>query len=448
MTSTVIWFRRDTRIHDNPAWAEAARADLVYPLFVIDPRLFAVVSPQRRALLVAGLRALDESLAERGGRLRVELGDPRRIVPAVVAETGAESVHINREVSPYGRLRDHQVGQQVCLSQWDGVSVHPIGSVVSAIGDPYRVFSAFFRNWSKNSVLPYEEGGVGSIAATSGSPLPEVDHPPMAAGERAGRERLAAFLDQIDRYDIDRDHPGLDATSRLSIDLKFGWIGPREVVAAASGNTPGRRAFVRQMAWRDFYANVLDAFPDTVNKEMRLPFRGVKWRDDPDGLAAWQQGRTGYPLVDAGMRQLLTEGWMHNRVRLVAASFLVKDLLIDWRLGEAHFRRLLLDGDVAQNVGNWQWVAGTGTDAAPYFRVFNPVTQSRRFDPDGIYIRRWVPELSDVPSDFIHEPWKLGSLEMAAYGVRPGGNYPEPIVDHSMARERAIGVYRAAVGGT
>lgn len=277
----------------------------------------------------------------------------------------------------------------------------------------------------------------------------------MQGGEHAARRRLDDFADRVRRYSDERDRPDLDSTSRLSIDLKYGALGPRTVVEQLGGDTAATNGtdlsdlpawpFLRQLAWRDFYAGLMESRPDTTDRAMRPEYDSIAWRHDPAGLAAWKAGTTGYPIVDAGMRQLAGEGWMHNRVRMITASFLVKDLLIDWRIGERHFRRLLLDADVAQNVGNWQWVAGTGADAAPYFRIFNPVTQSRKFDPTGGYIRRWVPELAGVTNGAIHAPWEAGPVELAGLGVILGEDYPAPIVDHAAARARTLDAFRRAL---
>jgi deoxyribodipyrimidine photo-lyase len=445
MTSTsVMWFRRDVRLADNPAWSAATRADRVCPLFVVDPALFDAVSPRRRALLIGGLRALDDRLRGMGGRLRVEHGDPRVVVPNVAGELGATVVHVNAEVTPYGRQRDHAVADRIQVEEHDGVYVHPPGSVLTDAGAPYRVFTAFHRRWSGLS-LPAVPGPGPAVPTTEvGAGSPETSLPPVAPGEDAARDRLDRFLGRIDRYQEDRDRFGLDATSHLSIDQKYGWIGPRTVLAAVAGGTAGGRSFARQLAWRDFYGHLLASDPGLVERPMRPEYDAIDWRESPEDLESWQTGTTGYPIVDAAMRQLVAEGWIHNRLRMLAASFLVKDLLIDWRLGERFFRHHLLDGDVAQNAGNWQWVAGTGTDAAPYFRIFNPVTQSRRFDPSGGYIRRWIPELAALPDRLVHAPYEATADALAVAGVVLGGTYPQPLVDHAVARQRALDAYRAA----
>jgi deoxyribodipyrimidine photo-lyase len=248
----------------------------------------------------------------------------------------------------------------------------------------------------------------------------------------------------VDSYAARRDKPAEEGTSELSADLHFGTLAPRRVVAEIGTATEGRAAFVRQLAWRDWFAHLMWETPELAASAMRPEFEHIPWEDDPDDIRAWQQGLTGYPLVDAGMRQLAATGWMHNRIRMVTASFLVKDLLVDWRVGERWFRRLLVDADVSQNAGNWQWVAGTGPDAAPYFRVFNPVSQSRRFDPSGDYVRRYVSELAAVPDRWIHAPWTAPDPVLVAAGVRLGDTYPHPIIDHAFARDRALRAYATA----
>lgn len=443
MTS-VVWFRRDARLDDNPALAEAARGGVVIPLFVIDPALYDRCSPPRRELLVAGLAELDRRISDHGGRLRVEHGDPTEIVPAVAAEVAADEVHINAEVTPYGRERDRLVAGRCLLRCHDGVYACPPGTVLTNDGDHYRVFTPFFKRWSEYLVEPVAQPSV-DFSHDPGQGLPRLPLPDLAAGESGAETRVEEFLDRVDRYIDERDRIDLDSTSHLSVDLKYGWVGPRRLISAVR-RAPASSSFIRQVAWRDFYGHLLAEHPDLVDTSFDHRFRDLAWRNDPAEIEAWKLGRTGFPLVDAAMRQLVAEGRMHNRARMIVASFLVKDLLVDWRVGERFFRHHLIDGDIAQNAGNWQWVAGTGTDAAPYFRVFNPVTQSKRFDPKGSFIRRWVPELAELPNDTIHSPWETGPLELAGYGVELGQTYPDPIVDHAMARERAIEAYNSARG--
>ncbi len=438
MGREIVWFRRDARLEDNPAWAAGSMADEVVPLFVIDPRLFDRVSERRRSHLVGGLRRLDESLARKGGRLRVEYGDPREVLPGL----GPHKVHVNREVTPFGVMRDNGVSTSTDLVTHEGNYVHAPGTVLTRSGSNYRVFTPFYRAWSELPLPAERRSSTTVITDEPGSGLPDGDHPD--AGEGLARARLERFAAQIDQLVAGRDRPDLEATSRLSIDLTYGWLSAAAVVRRLARCSPARDPFIRQLAWRDFFGHFLAANPHTVRESARPEYQAMRWEDDERGLAAWKQGSTGYPIVDAGMRQLRAEGWVHNRVRMIAASFLVKDLLVDWRHGERWFRRHLLDGDTAQNVGNWQWVAGTGTDAAPYFRVLNPVTQSRKFDPQGQYIRRWIPELSNLSSSEIHAPWELPGDVLTSRGVTLGVTYPAPIVDHAEARVRAIAAYESA----
>ncbi len=445
MSTGLVWFRRDLRLSDNPAWAAATAAHTTATaLFVVDPALWNPNAAYRLRQLGAHLAALDDSLAEAGGRLLVRRGDPTEVVPAEGSRLGAEAVYWSGDVTPYAARRDAAVGEALTVPVvvHHGCWVHRPGAITTAEGAPYRVFTPFHRRWEQERWEPWPQPGTAQVAGDVGEGLPLVEGEPlMAGGEESARRRLEEFAGRVEHYPETRDRPDLDATSRLSADLKFGTISPRTVAERLGTAGAGGAAFVRQLCWRDFYAQLMAAFPDTMRRAMRPEYEAIDWRNDPEEFAAWQEGRTGYPIVDAGMRQLAGEGWMHNRVRMITASFLVKDLLIDWRWGERHFRRLLVDGDLPQNVGNWQWVAGTGADAAPYFRIFNPVTQSRNFDPAGDYIRRWVPELADVPSKVVHAPWQAAAPQreqVAATG------YPPPLVDHAEARRATLAAYEAA----
>ncbi len=433
MSTGIVWFRRDLRLDANPAWAAAtAGHDRVLAAFVIDPALWDRCHPSRIALLAAHLRALDKRVGAHGGALWIGRGDPVAEIGRLVRSHGAETVHANRDVSPFAVQRDEVASRDLPMAWWDGQYVHAPGRVLTQAGEAYTVFTPFHRRWAELEWAEWPSPGDAELLSVAGAEIPPTPDAPFEAGEQAALGRLEEMLERVEDYPEQRNRPDLDTTSRLSIDLKWGTISARTVAETVGAETSARAAFVRQLAWRDFYAQVMAAMPHTAGRAMKPKYDRVPWVDDPEGLEAWKSGRTGYPIVDAGMRQLLAEGWMHNRVRMITASFLVKDLLIDWRIGERYFRRHLLDADVAQNVGNWQWVAGTGADAAPYFRIFNPTTQGRKFDPDGEFIRRWVPELRGLSGRAIHEP---PPEELA------GIDYPPPIVDHAAARERTLAAY-------
>lgn len=446
----VVWFRRDLRIDDNPAWSAATSScATVVPLFVLDERLWRPAGPFRRRQLLDGLRSLDAEIAERGGgRLHLRRGDPGQVVPAVVERFGASEVFWNEDVTPYAVRRD-QVVRARCeaeVTTFHGSLVHAPGAVRTNKGTLSRVFTPFYKAWRATPRTPWPTPGVAQLTTERGDELPPDEGGAASPGGAPGAlGRLERFLERVDRYGDEHDRMDHDETSHLSVDLRFGTISPRTVADAVGEATPGRAAFVRQLAWRDWYAHLLAELPELVSSAMRAKFDQIRWRNDPDEIDAWRTGRTGIPIVDAGMRQLLETGWMHNRARMICGSFLVKNLLVDWRVGERHFRHLLADGDVPQNVGNWQWVAGTGPDAAAYNRIFNPVLQSRRFDPDGDYIRRWVPELRGLDADAIHAPWTLADAGLFAADL---GDYPPPIVDLAESRARALAAYAEVSGAT
>lgn len=451
MSTAICWFRRDLRLGDNPAWDAATTAEAVVALYIYDSRLLDGAGPFRRRSVLAAVEALAAELAELGGRLTT-IGPTDDVAAALgraVELVGADVIHADADVTPYATARDRRADETLAVPiEWHwGNLVHRPGSVLTAKGTLSQVFTPFSKRWFATALPDRPPAGSAQLAAPEGGdPLlhPDTD-PPRPAGTDAAHARLARFCEIVDDYPELRDLPGESGTSEISTDLKLGVLGPREVLEIVGTHSPGREAFVRQLAWRDWYAHHLLARPEVVDRAVRSDYDAIVWRDDEDGFRAWTEGRTGYPIVDAGMRQLAETGWMHNRVRMIVASFLVKDLLIDWRRGERWFRHLLTDADVPQNVGNWQWAAGTGHDAAPYFRIFNPVSQSERFDPDGTYIRRWVPELAGVDANAIHAPWEAAPLDLAAAGVVLGDTYPAPIVDHKDARDRTLAAYKAAV---
>ncbi len=437
----IALFTRDLRVADNPVLTAAAAADQIIPLFVRDPRIADArfSNPSRQQFLDAGLADLDRSLRQLGSALLIVRGDPVQETIRLAERFDVESVHIAADVSGYAqrredRLRDALEKHRRRLVVHDAViTVQPAGTITPQARDHFAVFTPYYRRWSQTP-----RRSAAAIPERLSSP-PDLDPAPVPtrqpvcgweAGEVPARRRADAWLaDGMDHYQDLHDLLDADGTSRLSPYLHFGFVSAAELADRASRqSTNGAAAFVRQLAWRDFHHQVLAARPRTAWQDYRT--HDDRWRDDGPAWQAWQAGQTGYPIVDAGMRQLAATGWMHNRARLIVGSFLTKTLYLDWRLGAQHFLDHLLDGDIANNNLNWQWVAGTGTDTRPN-RVLNPLRQAERFDPDGHYVRRWVPELADVEdSSFVHEPWRLPAAQ------RRSLRYPDPIVDLTAARDR------------
>jgi len=447
-TATAIaLFSRDLRVHDNPVLVAAAEAvDRVVPLFVLDEAILRADynRPNRARFLAESLADLDSGLRGMGAGLVVRRGDVVDEVAKLADEVGAGQIHLAADVSGYARRRQQRLrqrlddaGRQLCVHD-ASVTVVPPGEVTATGKDHMAVFTPYHRRWEhqhrrdplpppQSLDMPRVPRGTlpGQHDICPGETSPDL----LPGGERAGRKRLDAWLhDGVHEYADRNDGLAADATSRLSPYLHFGCLSATEIVQRA-GDSIGAHAFVRQVCWRDFHHQVLAARPDAVSADYRT--RNDRWRRDDDAFTAWQQGRTGYPVVDAGMRQLAAEGWMHNRARLIVGHFLCKTLYVDWRLGARHFFDLLIDGDMANNTMNWQWVAGTGTDTR-FNRTMNPVTQGRRHDPDGDYVRRYVPELAEVAGPAVHEPWKLPAA------LRRKLDYPNPIVDFAEATEEFL----------
>jgi deoxyribodipyrimidine photo-lyase len=456
MSGRVIihWFRRDLRLTDNPALHAAARAgDQVIPLYVLSRWKggHTWTGEKRQRFLCGCLESLARNLEAMGSRLIVRSGEADDVIERLIRETQAEAVHFNRDYDPYGREMERKVAAGCarlgvrCEGYKDRV-LHEAPEVRTGSGEAYRVFTPYWRNWKAQPKVKAagRVRSLGAAPAVASDALPTVAHwgleetgaELLPAGERAARERMTAFVRRgLTNYRATRDVPDGATTSRLSQDLRFGLISIRELhercVEAKAGESG--ETYLKELAWREFYLAILHEFPEVLEEEFNPEFRGIPWEGRDDQFEAWAEGRTGFPIVDAGMRQMLATGFMHNRVRMIVAMFLTKDLHWDWRVGESFFMRHLLDGEIASNNGGWQWSAGTGADAAPYFRIQNPWTQAARYDPKGAYIKKWIPELKDVPAPLLSAPPKDGRP------LAPG--YPVPIVDHALERQRTLAAF-------
>ena len=451
----MVWFRRDLRLGDLPTLTAAAdRAERALALFVLDDTLLTPAGPPRRTFLYRCLRELDAALE---GKLLLVHGNPVDVLPRIARAVQATSVHISADYGPYGSRRDAAVRENLgsdaeLVETGSPYAVAP-GRVVKGDGQPFRVFTPFRRAWTEHGWRQPADTSMSTVdwleprdSDIDGSPVPADDDlggtqlPP--AGEQPARQRWQEFLhDNVTEYRDDRNRPDHDSTSRLSPYLKYGCIHPRTLLADLAGHTSaGAQTFVTELAWREFYADVLHRQPDSARQHYDRRFDAISYRTGPDADAdfhAWSTGRTGYPIVDAGMRQLVAQGWVHNRLRMIVASFLTKDLHLSWTRGARYFMQHLVDGDLASNQHGWQWTAGTGTDASPYFRVFNPTLQGQKFDPQGDYVRRWVPELRGVTGVAVHT---------LPDGVPQG--YLAPIVDHGHERTVALERYAAVKNAT
>jgi deoxyribodipyrimidine photo-lyase len=454
---------------DNQALSAAlANSRHIIPLFILDPALLSspYVGQKRLAFLFEGLQRLDEALRERGSRLIVRRGKPLEQLQKILDESGAGAIYAEADFSPYARRRDAAVLEALPIELTEGVVVHPPGSVMKNDGDPYIVFTPFSKLWKQNT--PPRESDLIAAPDKISTPtdidsesLPE--SPALSKdiffvpGSKAGQDRLKKFTSgkkkPVYQYVNKRNLMDVEGTSKLSPYLRFGMVSARQAAISAlkaiaeapdKSSRKGAETWLNELIWREFYIHILYHFPKVRGNNFRSNLDTINWANNEDDFKAWCRGQTGYPVVDAPMRMLKEQGWMHNRARMIVASFLVKDLLIDWRWGERWFMEHLIDGDPAANNGGWQWTAGTGTDAAPYFRIFNPILQSKKFDPDGRFARCWIPELANVPGKYIHTPWEMNEDEQQAAGCIIGKDYPAPIIDHSFARDRTLEAYNVA----
>ena len=478
---TLLWFGRDLRLTDNPALAAAiARGGPILPLFIHDDADAADWAPggASRWWLHGSLRALDTSLRQRGNGLVIRCGPAEIVIARLLDQTGADAVYWNRRYEPWAiargkRLKTALKHRGIEARSFNSALIREPWTVATQKGGPYRVFTPFWRALRADGVREPATAAPDRLPGPDAFPQSEPlsalalrsTAPDWAGGMRAmwtpgeagARARLDAFAaGAVSRYRDRRDRPGVAGTSRLSPHLHFGEIGPRQIWRAITARAPwdtanpmpaGVETYLSEIAWREFSYHLLYHVPTLPDEPLRPEFERFPWVENAEGLSAWQCGATGYPIVDAGMRELWSTGWMHNRVRMIVASFLIKDLLLHWRAGERWFWDVLVDADLASNAVSWQWVAGCGADAAPYFRVFNPSLQGAKFDPDGAYVRRWVPEIGRLPDALLHAPWKARPIDLADAGVRLGRTYPEPIVDHDGARRRALEAFRSVRKG-
>ena len=468
MSAALVWFRRDLRSYDHAALHHALQAhDRVFCVFVFDTTILAPL-PRRDRRVEFILRAVEEvdaALREMGGGLIVRHGDPLVEVPRLAAELRVTAVYANRDYEPAAIARDEDLSRRLA-----GADIHFLDfkdqvifertEVMTQGGTPFSVFTPYKNAWLKRLVAADLQTWPVEELASHLAPPPRSEAVPtlqdlgfestdlgelrLPAGMSGAQALFRDFIERIDDYAVARDFPALKGCSYLSAHVRFGTISIRQLAAYAHAQASrGAATWLGELIWRDFYHAILWHHPRGATQCFKPTFDALRWDDMPDLFAAWCAGRTGYPLVDAAMRQLAYSGWMHNRLRMVTASFLTKDLGLDWRRGEAWFAEKLLDFDLAANNGGWQWAASTGCDAQPWFRIFNPVTQSQKFDAEGRFIRRYVPELEHVPQKFIHAPWTMNIAEQAACKVRIGHDYPAPVVDHAAARARTLERFKA-----
>lgn len=460
----LVWFRDDLRLADHPALAAAVSGGHpIIPVFIWAPEEEGNCQPGAASnwWLDASLRALSRELEERGSRLIIRRGPTSTALVELIEKTKASGVFWNRVYRPPTIQRDRELKselrkREIAAESFNASLLFEPGTILNNSGKPFAVFTPFWRACLAKAVaapvhdpppkLRAPESWLDSLQVSELGLQPAIDwaggfRGNWQPGEKGAKAQLDRFLQEaLDTYCESRDHPGVTSTSRLSPHLRFGEISACQIWHAIDGL--GGDAFLRQLGWREFSYHLLCSRPQSVDQPLRPEFARFPWKHDPQSFAAWTRGKTGYPFVDAGMRELWSTGWMHNRVRMVAASFLVKHLLIAWQEGAAWFWDTLVDADLASNTMGWQWVAGCGADAAPYFRIFNPVLQGEKFDPAGNYVRRWIPELAKLPDAWIHKPWRAPRPILARAGVELGTTYPHPIVDHDEARSRALAALR------